>query len=145
MHEYDLLKYRDRVMVGAIAEEPKAAMRGRFVGDHRIQIFPTKKKERRENDIGIAYKRHRSSITLTVAGTDGVVCHAMRGIIQIIISFAAVQPFRIKIWAPTPEQQRKYKKMADDARNAWITCVQPHTGSLPGITHCSCAEFRTER
>ena len=47
----------------------------------------------------------------------------MRYIIQSVISVAIVQPFHIKIWTPTPEQQTKYQEMADDARNAWITCV----------------------
>jgi hypothetical protein len=47
----------------------------------------------------------------------------MRCIIPITISVAIVQPFHIKIWTPTLGQQRKYKQMADDARNAWITCV----------------------
>ena len=109
-------------MVGAIAEEPKAIIHGGCISDHRTQIFPAEKKERRGNEIGVAYKC-RSNITLKVAGTDGIACHAMRCIIHITISVAIVQPFHIKIWTPTPRQQRKYKQMADDARNAWITCV----------------------
>ena len=56
MHEQDLLKYGDRVMVGAIAEAPKVIVRGRCINDRRIRIFPVEKKEHRENEIGIAQK-----------------------------------------------------------------------------------------